>query len=346
MIKFQHIKKSFPQNGKEVLALNDISLDIPRGEIFGLIGHSGAGKSTLVRLINALELPTSGNVFINGQDLTQASPQAVRQQKKKIGMIFQHFNLLENRTVAENVALPLRLDGVKKEARLKIVEDLLDFVGLTEKKDAYPCALSGGQKQRVGIARALANQPDILLCDEATSALDPQTTRSILDLLKKINKERSVTIVLVTHEMSVVTYVCDSLAVMSEGRVVEHGKTLEIFKNPSHPLSQQFVNAIINQKLPVTVFKSLLPQEVDHLYRLDFFNPRANEQVVTQLIRQGELELNIIFANMVDIQGEIIGHMFVVLQGDESRIAHALEHLESQGIRTRKIDPKEFYHDH
>lgn len=346
MIKFQHIKKSFPHNGNDVLALNDITLDIPRGEIFGLIGHSGAGKSTLVRLINALEFPTSGNVFIDGQDLTQATPRAVRQQKKKIGMIFQHFNLLENRTVAENVALPLRLDGVKKETRLKIVDDLLDFVGLKEKKDAYPSALSGGQKQRVGIARALANQPDILLCDEATSALDPQTTRSILDLLKKINQERSVTIVIVTHEMSVVTYACDSLAVMSEGRVVEHGKTLEIFKNPRHPLSQQFVNAIINQKLPTTVFKSLPPQEVDHLYRLDFFNPRANEQVVTQLIRQGELELNIIFANMVDIQSEIIGHMFVVLKGEEPRITHALECLESQGIRTRKIDPKEFCHDH
>lgn len=345
MIRFQNIKKSFSQKQADVLALNNIDLTIPKGEIFGIIGHSGAGKSTLVRLINALELPTSGSVIIDGHNLTEASPQAVRQQKKKIGMIFQHFNLLENRTVAENVALPLLLEGVKKAERHRIVNELLDYVGLKEKKDAYPHALSGGQKQRVGIARALANQPDILLCDEATSALDPQTTRSILDLLKKINQERKVTVVLVTHEMSVITYVCDSLAVMSGGQVVEHGKTLELFKNPSHQVTREFVNAIINQKLPVTVFKSLQPQEADHLYRLEFLNRNANEQVITRLIRQGQVDVSIIFANMIDIKSEIIGHMFVVLKGNDDAIEDAVTYLKAQGIKTTQIDPKEFQHD-
>lgn len=345
MIKFQNITKSFLQKQNDVRALNGISLDIPKGEIFGLIGHSGAGKSTLVRMINALETPTSGRVFINGSDLTQASPHVIRQQKKKIGMVFQHFNLLENRTVAENVGLPLVLNGVKKTERKRIVEDLLDYVGLKDKKNVYPHALSGGQKQRVGIARALANQPNILLCDEATSALDPHTTHSILDLLKKINREHEVTIVIVTHEMSVVTYVCDSLAVMSQGEVVEQGKTPALFKNPTHPVTREFVNAIINQKLPVTVFKSLSQTEANHLYRLEFLNPTANERVLTQLIRESSIELSIIFANMIDIQGEIIGHMFVMLKGAEHDIAQALEYLATQSIKAVQIDPKEFQHD-
>lgn len=345
MIRFQHITKSFSQRQSNVLALDDITLEVPKGEIFGLIGHSGAGKSTLVRLINALETPTSGSVFIDGRDLTQASPQAVRQQKKKIGMVFQHFNLLENRTVAENVGLPLVLNGVKKSERRKIVDDLLDYVGLKDKKDVYPRALSGGQKQRVGIARALTNRPDILLCDEATSALDPQTTRSILDLLKRINREHGVTIVIVTHEMSVVTYACHSLAVMSGGRVVEQGRTPALFKAPTHPVTRQFVNAIMHQKLPVTVFRSLSQTDADHLYRLEFLNPTANEQALTQLIRRGEVELSIIFANMIDIQGDIIGHMFVILKGQEQEIANALEYLSSQNIKAVQIDPREFQHD-
>lgn len=345
MITFQNITKSFSQKQSDVLALDDISLNISKGEIYGLIGHSGAGKSTLVRIINALERPTSGSVFIDGHDLTQASPKAVREQKKKIGMVFQHFNLLENRTVAENVELPLVLNRVKKAERRQVVDSLLEYVGLKDKKDAYPRALSGGQKQRVGIARALANEPDILLCDEATSALDPQTTRSILDLLKRINREHNVTIVIVTHEMSVVTYACDSLAVMSKGRVVEQGKTLALFKQPTHPVTREFVNAIINQKLPVTVFRSLSQIETNHLYRLEFLNPTANEQVLTQLIRRGDVELSIIFANMIDIQGEIIGHMFVILKGQDADITNALECFKAQDIKAVQIDPKEFQHD-
>lgn len=342
MIRFHNIRKSFAQKQVDVLALSDINLTIQKGDIFGIIGHSGAGKSTLIRLINALELPSSGSVVIDGNDLTNASARAVRQQKKKIGMIFQHFNLLENRTVAENIALPLLLDGVKASERSRVVEELLDYVGLKEKKNAYPRALSGGQKQRIGIARALANQPDILLCDEATSALDPQTTRSILDLLKKINRERKVTIVLVTHEMSVVTYVCNGLAVMNKGQVVEQGSTLALFKNPTHPVTREFVDSIINQKLPATVFNSLIQEETHYLYRLEFLNRNANERVITQLIRQGKVELSIIFANMIDIQNEIIGHLFVIIRGEKPAIIEAVEFLMAQGIKATPINPKEF----
>lgn len=345
MIQFQNITKAFAQKQHELLALDDITLTIRRGEIFGLIGHSGAGKSTLIRLINALELPTSGRVFINGHDLTHTTPRAVRQQKKKIGMVFQHFNLLQHRTVEENVGLPLLLNGIKKAERCRITDELLDYVGLKDKKKAYPNTLSGGQKQRVGIARALANAPDILLCDEATSALDPKTTRSILDLLKKINRERRVTVVIVTHEMSVVTYACDSVAVMNAGRVVEHGKTAALFKCPTHPITQEFVNAIINRTLPAMVFKSLTQAEMRHVYRLDMLNLPENDVALTQLIRAGNVDIRTLFSNMIEVQGDIVGHLFVRIMGTERHVANALHYLSEHNIHVVRVDPQELQHD-
>ena len=345
MIQFQNITKAFAQKQHEVLALDDITLTIRKGEIFGLIGHSGAGKSTLVRLINALELPTSGRVFINGHDLTRATARDIRLQKKKIGMVFQHFNLLEHRTVEENVGLPLVLNGIKKAERRRITDELLDYVGLKDKKKAYPNTLSGGQKQRVGIARALANAPDILLCDEATSALDPKTTRSILDLLKKINRERHVTVVIVTHEMSVVTYACDSVAVMSAGRVVEHGKTAALFKSPTHPVTREFVNAIIHHTLPTAVFNSLTPAETRHLYRLDMLNLAESDVALTQLIRAGNVDIRTLFANMIEVQGDIVGHLFVRIAGTAQHVANALLYLSEHDIRVVRVDPQELQHD-
>lgn len=345
MIQFQNITKAFTQKQHKVLALDDITLTIPKGEIFGLIGHSGAGKSTLVRLINALELPTSGRVFIDGHDLTRATPRAIRQQKKKIGMVFQHFNLLEHRTVEDNVGLPLLLGGMKKTERRRITDELLDYVGLKDKQKAYPSTLSGGQKQRVGIARALANAPDILLCDEATSALDPKTTRSILHLLKKINRERNVTIVIVTHEMSVVTYACDSVAVMSAGRVVEHGKTAALFKGPQHPVTREFVSAIINCTLPAAVFNSLAQSQTLHLYRLDMPSLTESDVALTQLIRAGNVDISTLFANMIEVQGNIVGHFFVQIAGTEQHVVDALRYLSEHNIHVVRVDPQEFQHD-
>ncbi|HRM31780.1 MAG TPA: ATP-binding cassette domain-containing protein, partial [Acinetobacter johnsonii] len=226
MIQFKNISKHYQLKGQIIPALDQINLDIPEGSIFGVIGYSGAGKSTLIRLINLLERPTEGQVIINQKDFTALDAKALRQERANIGMIFQHFNLLQTKTVAANIEMPMKLLGYSKAEREKRLNELLEFIDLKHKKEAYPDELSGGQKQRVGIARALANHPKILLCDEATSALDPQTTKSVLDLLKKINQEQGITIVMVTHEMDVIQSICSHVAVMELGKVVETGKTV------------------------------------------------------------------------------------------------------------------------
>ena len=241
MIYLKNICKTFiDDNKKEVHAVNDVSLTINDGDIFGIIGFSGAGKSTLVRCINLLERPTSGTVEVDGKDLTKLSEKELRESRKKIGMIFQHFNLFPSRTIFGNVAFPLQGSGLSKEEIAAKVRNLLELVGISEKENAYPSQLSGGQKQRVAIARALANDPDILLCDEATSALDPQTTKAILDLLKDLNKKLGITIVVITHEMAVVKEICNKVAVMEKGRVVEEGDVFSIFANPQEALTQNF----------------------------------------------------------------------------------------------------------
>ena len=232
MIEFQQVTKTFQVNKQKVEALKGIDLIVERGDIFGVVGYSGAGKSTLIRLVNLLERPSTGQVIVDGQPLTALKPKQLRQEKKKIGMIFQHFNLLNSKTVFDNVAIPLVLSGTPKTIIKKRVEELLDFVGLADKTKSYPEQLSGGQKQRIGIARALATNPSILLCDEATSALDPQTTSAVLQLLKKINKQYNITILLITHEMSVIREICNKVAVMEGGLVVEQGSVFEVFASP------------------------------------------------------------------------------------------------------------------
>jgi D-methionine transport system ATP-binding protein len=246
LIQLQDVVKTYPARGKgqEVTALKGISLNIERGDIFGIVGYSGAGKSTLLRLINGLETPTSGSVLVDGKEISRLKNQELRQARQKIGMIFQHFHLLWSRTVRENVAFPLEIAGVPKREIAKKVDRLLERVGLSERADAYPSQLSGGQKQRVGIARALTNDPDVLLCDEATSALDPETTASILALLKEIHRETGITLVLITHEMSVVRAICNKMAVMENGSIVEVGEVEKIFRDPKHPLTKQFVKEL------------------------------------------------------------------------------------------------------
>lgn len=244
MIEFQNVAKTFKFGDREVNAVKDVSLSIQQGEIFGIIGFSGAGKSTLLRLVNLLESPTHGTVQVQGVDINSLTPKEVRKLRRRIGMIFQNFNLFSSRTVAGNVAYPLKLAGVPKKEINERVAELLSFVGLTEKANDYPEQLSGGQKQRVGIARALATSPDILICDEATSALDPDTTGEILRLLKKVNKDLGITILLITHEMNVIQQICDRVAVMENGAVIESNSVFDIFTNPQHLTTQRFIQSV------------------------------------------------------------------------------------------------------
>lgn len=246
MISLENVSKIFRTASGEVHAVREVSLNIEQGEIFGIIGFSGAGKSTLVRCINLLERPTEGTVTIDGTDLTKLDEKRLREVRRKIGMIFQHFNLLRSRTVYDNIAFPLKKSDVSKEEKHKKILSLLELVGLSDKKDVYPSQLSGGQKQRVAIARALANNPKVLLCDEATSAIDPQTTKSILNLLKHVNQTLGITIVVITHEMAVVKDICDRVAIMQQGHIVEEGSTEDVFLHPRENVTKDFISTADN----------------------------------------------------------------------------------------------------
>ena len=340
MIEFKNISKRYDLKGQTLLALDDIQLTIPAGSIFGIIGYSGAGKSTLIRLINLLERPTQGQIIINQKDFTALDARALRQERANIGMIFQHFNLLQTKTVSDNIEMPLKLLGVAKADRKKRLNELLEFIDLTHKKDAYPDELSGGQKQRVGIARALVNHPKILLCDEATSALDPQTTKSVLALLKKINKEQGITIVMVTHEMDVIESVCDYVAVMEQGKVIETGSTLEIFSQPQHPTTKNFIQTVLQQQLPVNILNNLENQNHKSIYNLQFLGTSAQETVVQAAIKQFDISLNILFANMTEINGTVIGQMFIQLLGDPNIIQQTIDFFEKNGVKVEQSGVK------
>ncbi|KAB0653574.1 methionine ABC transporter ATP-binding protein [Acinetobacter bohemicus] len=336
MIEFKDISKHYELKGQTIRALDQINLEIPEGSIFGIIGYSGAGKSTLIRLINLLERPTQGQVIINQKDFTALDARSLRQERANIGMIFQHFNLLQTKTVAANIEIPLKLLGVSKAEREKRLNELLDFIDLKHKKDAFPDELSGGQKQRVGIARALANHPKILLCDEATSALDPQTTKSVLALLKKINQEQGITIVMVTHEMDVIETVCDYVAVMEQGKVIETGSTIDIFSQPQHPTTKNFIQTVLQQQLPVNILNNLENQNHKSIYCLQFLGKSAQETVVQAVIKKFDISLNIVFANMTEINGTVIGQMFIQLLGDPAIIQQAIEFLQQNGVEVEQ----------
>lgn len=336
MIEFKDISKHYELKGQTIRALDQINLEIPEGSIFGIIGYSGAGKSTLIRLINLLERPTQGQVIINQKDFTALDARSLRQERANIGMIFQHFNLLQTKTVAANIEIPLKLLGVSKAEREKRLNELLDFIDLKHKKDAFPDELSGGQKQRVGIARALANHPKILLCDEATSALDPQTTKSVLALLKKINQEQGITIVMVTHEMDVIETVCDYVAVMEQGKVIETGSTIDIFSRPQHPTTKNFIQTVLQQQLPVNILNNLENQNHNSIYCLQFLGKSAQETVVQAVIKKFDISLNILFANMTEINGTVIGQMFIQLLGDPAIIQQAIDFLQQNGVEVEQ----------
>lgn len=336
MIKLTGIKKTYQGANGSVVALKGIDLEIKKGEIFGIIGQSGAGKSTLIRCINMLESPTEGQVMVDGQDMTKLSDKQLRDARKKIGMIFQHFNLLYSRTVYDNVAFPLELIGMTKEQIAKEVLPLLELVGLADKKDQYPAQLSGGQKQRVGIARALANKPKVLLCDEATSALDPQTTKSILELLKSINEKLNLTIVLITHEMQVIKEICDQVAVIEGGVIIEKGPVLDVFTKPQAPTTRDFIRDIVNYDLPEifhgTEFSNVPTHDSSLILRLSFIGHTAEEPIIAGMIRRFNVDTSILYGNIDHIQKTTFGTLIVELSGEQNNIQNALNYLRAREL--------------
>lgn len=329
MIEFKNVSKTFKLGKREVHAVKDVSLSIKQGEIFGIIGFSGAGKSTLLRLVNMLERPTVGSVFIQDVDISTLSAKELRTRRHNIGMIFQNFNLFNSRTVAGNVAYPLKLAGIPKKEIKKRVDELLTFVGLFDKAKDYPDQLSGGQKQRVGIARALATSPDILICDEATSALDPNTTADILHLLKKVNKDLGITILLITHEMHVIQSICDKVAVMENGEVIESGEVFETFTNPQHAVTQRFIQSV-EQDLPS---EKLLDEwrlkGGQKLYRVIFKGDIASDPVLSQVTRKYDVDFNIVYGSIRELQERFFGNLLVSFEGEDSSIRQVLEELAS-----------------
>ena len=341
MIVIEDAYKTFESGARKVDAVRGVSLTIQDGEIFGVIGYSGAGKSTLIRLINLLERPTSGRIFVNGQELTALAPKELRQARRKIGMIFQHFNLMKSRTVYSNVAYPLRGSPLSKEERRDKVMNLLKLVGLEEKALAYPSQLSGGQKQRVAIARALANDPTVLLCDEATSALDPQTTQDILRLLRDVNRKLGITIVLITHEIAVVKEICTRLAVMDAGRVVEEGAIYDVFSQPKAELTQRFIRTTNNlarfEELLATAPDSLNLKPGDVIAQMEFHGGSTGHALVSTLSREYGVDISIVFGNIDILQATPLGTLIVIFRGPVDQVQKALLAAEKSEVQVEVL---------
>lgn len=328
MIRFEHVSKTFQTKNGPFDALKDVSFEIEKGDIYGVIGYSGAGKSTLIRMVNALETPTSGKVWVEDKDIGTLNQKELRNLRKGIGMIFQQFNLLESKTIYDNVAIALKLNGVSKKGIEKRVTELLDFVELSDKKYSYPGQLSGGQKQRVGIARALANNPSILLCDEATSALDPKTTDSILELLKKINEMLHITIVIITHEMNVIQKICNKVAVMDYGQVVETGSVIQVFSDPQSDIARRFVGNLIRDVIPEPLVESIRRETRNsRLLRIKLENTDSTEPLLWEINRRFEVETNILYSTINVIQGIVVGIMLVLFVGSDEEIEKAEQYI-------------------
>lgn len=336
IIELKNIYKTFENNGRIFNAVDDASVTIEKGEIYGIIGFSGAGKSTLVRTINLLGRPTSGTVTVRGKDMLALTPAELRNERKTIGMIFQHFNLMKSRNVFNNVAFPLKRSGLSKEEIEKKVNELLELVEIGDKKKHFPSQLSGGQKQRVAIARALANNPDILLCDEATSALDPTTTKSILKLLKKLNQQLGLTIVIITHQMEVIKEICDKVAVMENGKIVEQGEVFNIFANPQNEVTKRFIRATSN----LTKIEELIAEDSpvvklsdgEKLVRFSYIQKDVSEPLISATSRLYDVTMNIIFAEIDFIQGAPIGGTVAIVSGQKEATERALQHIRNEGV--------------
>ena len=337
MIQLKNVVKTYETGGKRVEALKEFSLHLKKGEITGIIGYSGAGKSTLLRCINLLEVPTSGEVVVDGLSLSTLAPKELRESRKKIGMIFQHFNLMRSRTVEKNIAYPLKNSGLSREEIEKRVDELLDLVNLRDKKKSYPSQLSGGQKQRVGIARALASRPDILLCDEATSALDPETTISILKLLKKINSELGVTVVLITHQMEVIKEICDRVVVMEDGFIREDGDVTEIFSRPQAGITKKFLSTIFNNHKIESYLEKIELEENEKVLKLSYLGERTEEAYISRLSKEYDVEASILFGNIELIKDTPIGNLVVKIRGERERVADSIEYLRENNIYTEVL---------
>lgn len=338
LIELRNVSKTFITDHK-IQALKDVNLHIPKGEIFGIIGQSGAGKSTLIRCVNGLEKPDTGEVIVDGVNMCKLNPVDLREARKRIGMIFQHFNLLASRTVAGNIAYPLEIAGVKRSAIKERVDELLHLVGLEDKANAYPRQLSGGQKQRVGIARALANRPQVLLCDEATSALDPETTKSVLHLLADINRKMGLTIVLITHEIAVIQEICDQVAVLDNGTIEEIGSVIEILARPRTDAAKRMVQGLISIQIPPELLErpkqSLTESCV--LLKLKFIGSRVHEPVISGMLRKFSVEANILFGKIDQIKDIPFGVLLVEICGLPDQVEKAIAYMNEQGVETEVV---------
>lgn len=338
MIQLEHISKRFVGPSGTVDALKDVSVHVEKGDIYGIIGFSGAGKSTLIRMVNQLEKPDTGTVTVDGRELTKLSKSDLRQVRRKIGMVFQQFNLLESKTVFQNVAMPLILEGIPKEKIAGRVKEVLHIVELDDKRDTYVSQLSGGQKQRVGIARALATDPSILLCDEATSALDPKTTESILGLLKRINKEMGVTILLITHQMQVIQMICNKVAVMENGAIVEQGTVLDVFSQPQAPVTQEFVRTVINDQIPDSIV-DLLQTETRHYVvdRLKFIGNSVKKPVISEVCHIDGVEVNILGATVQELEESVMCIFVLQLFGPDDKLFQAEAQIDAAGVLRERV---------
>ncbi|KQH91022.1 methionine ABC transporter ATP-binding protein MetN [Vibrio fluvialis] len=340
MIEISHVNKVFYQGNKEIHALKDINLNIPQGTIFGVIGSSGAGKSTLIRCVNMLETPTSGEVIVDGVDLTKLNSKQLSETRRNIGMIFQHFNLLSSRTVFENIALPLELSGKDDQHIERKVSELLTLVGLADKRDSYPSNLSGGQKQRVAIARALASDPKVLLCDEATSALDPATTQSILELLKEINRKLNITMLLITHEMDVVKSICHEVAIIGGGELVEKGSVGDIFAHPKTELAHQFIRSTLDLSIPDDYQARLNAERVEGSYplvRLEFTGSTVDAPLMSQIARKFNIDVSILSSDLDYAGGVKFGMMVAEIYGNEQDDIAAMQYLRDHNVKVEVL---------
>lgn len=340
MITLTHVSKWFKTAHGTVTAVEDVDLYVETGQIFGIIGYSGAGKSTLIRLLNGLEQPSSGHIEVAGHALSSISSHELKSARRKISMVFQHFNLLWSRTVADNIAFPLEIAGVPRAERQRRVDELITLVGLEGRAHTYPAQLSGGQKQRVGIARALANNPDVLLCDEATSALDPQTTDDILALLSDINRRLGLTIVLITHEMHVVRQICHRVAVMEKGRIVEQGAVLDVFTHPQQPITQKFVRQLSGPQDSTAQIAARLKQQSlpGRLVKLTFIGVQTEKPLIAELIQRYQLMISILHGSINYTSEGVFGLLFLHVQGDDARFSEMSAFVASQQVEMELID--------
>ncbi|MBC2181202.1 methionine ABC transporter ATP-binding protein [Listeria booriae] len=339
MIRLKSVVKEYKTRKNNVRAVDDVNLSIEKGEIFGVVGYSGAGKSTLIRMFNSLELPTEGSVEVDELFISEIRGSKLRKARQQIGMIFQHFNLLWSRTVYDNIAFPLEIAGVRGEKRRFRVNELIRLVGLEGKEDAYPSELSGGQKQRVGIARALANNPKVLLCDEATSALDPQTTDEVLELLLDINRRLNLTIIVITHEMHVIRKICNRVAVMEAGRVVELGDVIDVFQHPQECVTKRFVRQVTESDETEELIHMLLENYSDgKLVKLLFVGGKATQPIISQVAQENHVLLNILHGNLTQTQNGAYGTLYIQIQGEVAQVDATITRLRELEIETEVIE--------